>query len=175
MNTKSMTHIALMTAVICILAPITIPIGPVPVSLTNLAVLLSVYLLGTKRGTLSYLIYYILGCCGLPVFSGFQSGLSRALGPTGGCLIGFFFMAVISGFFIEKFDSKLIRLLGMMFAGVVVYFVCVPWFAFVTKTDMKQAFMLACAPFIIIDILKAIFVLTVGEEIKKRLFTATEA
>ncbi len=169
MKTKTMTQTALMTAVICILAPMTIPIGAVPISLTNLAVCLSVYLLGLKRGTLSYLIYYILGCFGLPVFSGFQGGLAKALGPTGGCLIGFFLLALISGIFIEKSGKKYIHLLGMILGGIAVYCIGVPWFAFVMQTSMKQAFMTACAPFILIDILKCVFVLLVGSEIKKRL------
>ena len=58
-TTYAITVTALMTAVTCILAPLSIPIGPVPISLTNLAIYISLYLLGWKRGTISYLIYQI--------------------------------------------------------------------------------------------------------------------
>ena len=51
-TTYAITVTALMTAVTCILAPLSIPIGPVPISLTNLAIYISLYLLGWKRGTL---------------------------------------------------------------------------------------------------------------------------
>jgi biotin transporter BioY len=61
-----------MAAVTCILAPLSIPIGPVPISFTNLAIYLSLYLLGWKKGTISYLIYLLIGLVGLPVFSGFH-------------------------------------------------------------------------------------------------------
>ena len=73
-KTYEITMTALMAAVTCILAPLSIPIGPVPISFTNLAIYLSLYLLGWKKGTISYLIYLLLGLVGLPVFSGFTGG-----------------------------------------------------------------------------------------------------
>lgn len=53
-HTYAMVTTAFMAAVTCILAPLSIPIGPVPISLTNLAIYLSLYLLNWKRGTISY-------------------------------------------------------------------------------------------------------------------------
>ena len=49
-KTYDITMTALMAAVTCILAPLSIPIGPVPISFTNLAIYLSLYLLGWKKG-----------------------------------------------------------------------------------------------------------------------------
>ena len=40
MNTQFLTSTAMMTAVLCIVGPLSVPIGPVPVSLTNLAIYL---------------------------------------------------------------------------------------------------------------------------------------
>ena len=54
-DSKNMTKIAVMTAVICILGPLSIPIGPVPISLTPLTILLSVYILGTASGSVATL------------------------------------------------------------------------------------------------------------------------
>ena len=98
-RTKTMVMISLMAAVICILGPLSlaIPISPVPISLTNLAVYFTIYVLGTKKGTISYLIYLLIGLIGIPVFSGFTGGPAKLLGPTGGYLIGFIFMALLSG------------------------------------------------------------------------------
>ena len=64
----SITQIAVigvMTAVICILAPFSLPIGPVPISFTNLAIYIALYVLGMKRGTISYLIYLLIGLVGI--------------------------------------------------------------------------------------------------------------
>ena len=80
-STYAMVVTALMAAVTCILAPLSVPIGPVPISLTNFAIYLSLYLLDWKKGTLSYLIYLLLGLVGLPVFSGFTGGLAKLAGP----------------------------------------------------------------------------------------------
>lgn len=170
MNIRKMTSIALMTAVICILAPLSIPIGPVPVSFTNLAVYLALYLIGTKSATISYIIYYLLGLVGLPVFSGFTGGFAKAVGPTGGCLIGFIFMAIIGGIFIEKFkDSKIMQMVGMILGTIVVYAMGTLWFSFVTESTLLESFMICVAPFIIVDLIKMVIAMFVGTAIRKRL------
>ena len=76
-KTYRMAMTALMAAVTCVIAPMAIPIGPVPISFTNLAIYLSLYLLGWKRGTVSYLVYVLIGAVGVPVFSGFTGGLGN--------------------------------------------------------------------------------------------------
>ena len=58
---RFITTTALMAAVICILGPLSIPIGPVPISLTNLAIYFTMYILDTKRGVVAYLIYMLIG------------------------------------------------------------------------------------------------------------------
>ena len=93
-----LTTCALMVALMCVLGPMSIPIGPVPVSFTNLVIYLAVYLLGMKGATISCLVYLLLGAVGLPVFSGYQGGLAKLTGPTGGYLVGFILMALICGF-----------------------------------------------------------------------------
>ena len=74
LTTKQMTLIALMTALTCILGPLSIPLpfSPVPISFTNLVLYFSVFVLGTKFSTISYIVYLLIGLVGLPVFSGFS-------------------------------------------------------------------------------------------------------
>ena len=57
-KTKEITLIGLMAAVTCIAGPLSLalPFSPVPISLTNLAIYFSVYILGMLRGTISYLV-----------------------------------------------------------------------------------------------------------------------
>lgn len=104
-HTYAMVTTAFMAAVTCILAPLSIPIGPVPISLTNLAIYLSLYLLNWKRGTISYCLYLLIGLAGLPVFSGFSGGIGKLAGPTGGYIIGFIPMAIIAGIIIDHFRN----------------------------------------------------------------------
>lgn len=173
MTTKQMTSIALMTAVICVLAPLSIPIGAVPVSFTNLALYFAIYIIGTKNSFISYTVYYLLGIIGLPVFSGFAGGFAKAAGPTGGCLIGFFFMIIISGIFIKKFkNSRIMQLIGMILGTIVVYILAVLWFVYVMDTTFMAAFLACVAPFIIGDLLKMVIAMIVGSKIRKRLDSA---
>ena len=85
-SVKTMTMCAIMAALMCILGPMSIPIGAVPISFTNLVIYLTVYLLGAKKGCISYLIYMLLGVVGLPVltpsmaFNSFTSRYVRSLG-----------------------------------------------------------------------------------------------
>ena len=73
-RTKQMVLIALMTAVTCVLGPLSIPLpfSPVPISLTNFAIFLAIFVLGMKSGTISFIIYLLLGAVGVPVFSSFR-------------------------------------------------------------------------------------------------------
>ncbi|MBQ9605446.1 MAG: biotin transporter BioY [Firmicutes bacterium] len=172
MKTKEMTKIALFTAVLCIVAPMSIPIGSIPVSFTNLAVFLAVYLIGTKNGIISYLLYYLLGIFGLPVFSGYSGGLGKAAGPTGGFLIGFVFMALICGFFIEKSKHKALHLLGMILGTCTLYLFGIVWYCIITSSSPTEAFMVCAAPFIIGDMIKAVIAVYIGSAVKERLKTA---
>ncbi len=73
-----LTFMAMMAAVTCILGPLSVPIGQIPISLTNLVIYFTVFVLGIWAGTGSYGIYLLLGAVGLPVFSGFAGGLGKA-------------------------------------------------------------------------------------------------
>ena len=86
-STSTIAMIALMTAVTCILGPLSVPIGPVPISLTNLAIYFTVILLGWKKGTVSYVIYLLIGLVGVPVFSSFSAGPAKLFGPVLGTAV----------------------------------------------------------------------------------------
>lgn len=103
-KTIQLAETALMSAVLCVLAPFTIPlpVSPVPLSLATFVVYLAAVLLGAKRGAVSVLIYLLLGLVGLPVFSCFSGGVGVLLGPTGGYLVGYVLCAVIVGWLTER-------------------------------------------------------------------------
>ena len=82
--TREITACGVMTAVLCVLAPVAIPVGPVPVTLATLAVYLIACLLGWKWGSACCGTYLVAGLVGLPVFSGYGGGAGALLGPTGG-------------------------------------------------------------------------------------------
>lgn len=171
-NAFNLTVIALMAAVICILGPLSIPlpVSPVPISFTNLAIYFAVILLGWKRGTLSYIIYLLIGMVGVPVFSGFTGGLGKLVGPTGGYLVGFIFMAIIAGWFIEKYEGNMLMyFVGMILGTIVTYALGTLWLAYVAGMSIKAALVAGVLFYIPGDVAKMIIAAIAGGAIRKRL------
>lgn len=163
---------AVMAAVTCVLAPMSIPIGLVPISLTNLAIYISLYLLGWKRGTLSYVVYLLIGMVGMPVFSGYEGGLGKLMGPTGGYIIGFIPMAVIAGLVIDKFHNRGIQLAGMIAATIVCYAFGTAWFCIQGGYVLGAALSTCVFPFIPFDLAKMVVSMAIGPTIRARLIKA---
>ena len=118
---KELLVLALMTAVMAVLSPISIPVGPVPISLGTFAVCLTVAVLGRKMGTISYLIYLLLGLIGLPVFSNYGAGLGKLVGPTGGYLFGMLFLSIVGGFGLDHFPGLFVVQYAFFLIGIALW------------------------------------------------------
>ncbi len=171
-NIYMLSFCALMTAVTCILAPLSIPIGPVPISLTNFVIYLSLYLLGWKLATISYLIYLLIGLIGIPIFSGFTGGIGKLLGPTGGYIIGFIPMAILSGIAIEKHNHRWIQFFALVLGTIICYVFGTAWFCIEAQSHLSAALGLCVFPFIPGDLCKIILAMLMGPVIRKRLHLA---
>lgn len=169
----TMTSCALMAALMCALCPLSIPIGPVPISLSILVILLTVFILGTRNAAISYVVYLLLGAVGMPVFSGFQGGLAKLAGPTGGYLVGFLPMIIISGIFIKKSKENLwISMLGMVIGIAVDYLLGTAWFVFQTGSTVAHALDVCVYPFIPFDLAKLVIAAVFGKLIHRALVNA---
>ena len=164
---------ALMAAVMCIAGPLAVPIGPVPITLTNLVIYIAVGVLGAAQGTISYCLYLLLGMVGLPVFSGYAGGLGKLAGPTGGYLIGFIAMALIGGIVMEVSHRKLIpTLIGWFIGTAVDYLLGTLWFMYIMHTTFMQTMAACVFPFIIGDCIKLIAGVMLGRQLHKILVHA---
>ena len=167
-RTKQMVLIALMTAVTCVLRPLSIPLpfSPVPISLTNFAIFLAIFVLGMKSGTISFIIYLLLGAVGVPVFSSFRGGFQVLAGPTGGYLIGFIFLALIMGFALDHFDRKLVpTIIGMIIGMAVCYAFGTVWLAKLLSLSFKEGLMMGVIPYLAGDAAKIIIAAIVGPKL----------
>ena len=174
-KTRSLTVTALMTAVICIMGPLSVPIGPVPVSLTNLAIYLSLYVLDHKRASAAYLLYLLIGLVGLPVFSGFSGGPAKLFGPTGGYLIGFLPMAFLAGMAVDRFWQNRILCAAAMEASVwIPYVLGTLWLSHQAHMSFSAALGVGVVPFLFVDLAKAVLAAVVGPELKKRLLRSPD-
>lgn len=163
----SMVETALFAAILCIVGPLSVPIGPVPISLTNFIIYIAVYVLATKEATLSVIVYLLLGMVGLPVFSGFSGGMTKLAGPTGGYLIGFIFIALISGFVKKKCNCNLIiTVIAMIISTVITYAFGTVWFMYSMKMGLVESLGLCVFPFIPGDLLKIALATVLGKAIR---------
>lgn len=170
LSIQQITTIGVVTAVLCILAPMSIPIGAIPISLTNLVIYISLYILGLKKSCISYLTYLLIGLAGVPVFSGFSGGVGKLFGPTGGYLIGFLPMAVIAGFVIDKVTGKwYMEFFAMIVGTCMAYLFGTCWLSYQAHIGFKTALFTAVVPFIAGDIMKMVIAFLVGPTIRNRL------
>lgn len=170
-SVQKMAIIALMTAVLCILAPISIPvfISPVPISLGVLAVYLTAYVLSPLDATISVIIFILLGTFGLPVFSGYSGGLSKLVGPTGGYIIGFLFTVYISSLFIHMKKGIIFDVIGMITGLALCYILGTIWFSYQQGKGFIASLLLCVVPFLIGDAIKIIVAVLLGTQLNKRL------
>ena len=174
---KEIAYLALSVALLSVCAWITIPFGAIPVTLQTFAVALIGALLGTVRGTLAVLIYFVMGLIGIPVFSGFHAGVVALLGPTGGYLIGFVFEVAITGLFAairvkNKIVETALTFLGALLALAALYFFGTLWFITVYNRGgaepigIAAALMLCVVPYILPDSIKVLLASVLSVRLK---------
>ena len=165
-----MVLIGIMTAALCIVAPFSIPlpVSPVPVTLANFMLFLSLYILGTRKAFVSYVIYLLLGLIGLPVFSGFAGGAAKLFGPTGGYLAGFLFMIPVTGLLFDKLaKSVILRILSMILGAAICDLFGTAWLCLQLQLDFAGGLGVGVIPYLPGDLIKIILAALVGPVLAK--------
>lgn len=152
---RMMVYASLLAALTAAGAYLAIPIGPVPIVLQNLFVLLTGLLLGPRWGTTSVGVYLLAGALGLPVFAGGIGGIGRFAGPTGGYLLGFVPAVYVIGWISKRAGERIIFDVIAMFCGSIIIYACgVTWLKILTSMTLSKALAVGMYPFIPGDILK---------------------
>lgn len=176
MSAQQMALIGVMTAVLCVIGPFTIPIpfSPVPISFVNLVIYLAAYVLGPEAGTISCLIYMLLGVAGLPVLSGFSGGFGKLAGPTGGYLLMYPFLAWIPGWFLSAFPRRrILHALGMVLGLAICYGCGTLWLAAQLGISFAAALAVGVLPYLPGDAVKIGAALFVGPKLRRGVQKAT--
>ncbi|MBK7404049.1 MAG: biotin transporter BioY [Phycisphaerales bacterium] len=149
-------------------AQIAIPLPPdgVPMTLQTLAVLCAALCLGPRVGTLSMLLYLVVGVIGGAVFAQGSKGLAVLLGQTGGYVIGFVFCQPVVGAIARRRDGSVrgwLAILCAVLAGnAVVFAIGVPWLALANGYSLPRALEGGFYPFIPGLILKSAAAVMIG-------------
>ena len=175
-STYELCATALGAALMAVCAWISIP-AAVPFTLQTFAVFLVTGLLGLKCGTLSVVVYLLLGAVGLPGFAGFRGGLGSLMGVTGGYLIGFLFTALAVGLTIRFLGRSFPALVLAMVLGLVLcYAFGSAWFLILyTKTKGAMALgtvLSTCVvPFLLPDALKILLAALLTRQLQGKIRT----
>ena len=171
-TTKELVFTALMAVIIAVCSWISIP-TTVPFTLQTFGVFMAVGLLGGKKGTISVLVYILLGAVGVPVFAGFSSGIGVLFGTTGGYIVGFLLSGLVYWAMTAAFGEKLpIMIIAMVLGLLVCYAFGTAWFMIVyAKNTAPIGLMTALGwcvfPFIIPDCIKLALAVVLTKQLKK--------
>ena len=157
MKVKKITLIGLLAACLCILAPVSFPIGVIPISLATFAIYIIASLLVWHNTILVILVYIVIGAVGLPVFSGFRGGFSILLGYTGGYIFGYILMGLAISLLLKNNKNKLWMYPIAMLVGTI--FCCLfgsIWYMVESNNNLASTLVVAVVPFILPDLIKIV-------------------
>ena len=167
---RDMVFTALFAAVLCAVAPFSIAIGPIPLSLATLVIYLSAGALGWKYGSLSVVLYVMLGAIGLPVFSNFEGGFHKIAGLTGGFILGYIPCALMTGLIPQIFHKKQWSYaLGMAIGTVLLYTCGIMWFMLQTGNALAVSLALCVTPFLPGDTIKIVLACIAAPKLRNSL------
>lgn len=158
-HTYHIVYTAIFAVLLMICSWISIPFV-IPVTLQTFGVFLTILCLGGKQGTLAILIYLLLGALGIPAFSGFGAGFGYLLGNTGGYVLGFVLIGLLSWLFETLLGKKPMIQIGSLLLGLTVcYTFGTFWFLLISMNSnitsgITAALSICVIPFIIPDLLK---------------------
>lgn len=179
LSVQDMCMIAASTAIIAIMAQISIPMPlGVPMTMQTFAITFAAIVLGAKNSAIASLLYVLLGTIGVPVFANFTGGYDKVIGPTGGFLISFPIMALLIGLGMDlhmksRKMSIVAMVIGIVVGTIVNYIAGIVWFCVVMDSSFKVGFEACVLPFIPTAILKAILAVVVGLPVRKAVRKAT--
>lgn len=185
-RSRSVVYCAAAIACMAVTAWVTVPIGPVPLSLSPLAIFFTLFALKPRDAFIAICGYVALGAIGLPVFTGFRGGIGALFGPTGGFIMGFVVGACIvlplshllskraafasdqratflggqvkRGFLLRSF------IVGVCFAAIYYVFGWL-WLMWVGQLTAEAAFVAAVAPFVVPDFLKMLLAVFLAQAV----------
>ena len=152
------TKTALAAAVLSLLSPIALPLGPIPLTLCSLAIATLAGLIGPLAAFLAVFVYLALGAVGVPVFSGYTAGFGVLFGPSVGFFVGYLVLALIAGQTARLQETVrwqaalpllLLGELSLLCLGAVGY-------ALVLRLSPAEALLAAALPFLLPALLKSL-------------------
>lgn len=147
-----------------------LPFTPVPITLQTFFVLLSGAFLGSGLGAAAQLSYLLLGVLGLPVFTGYGSGIAYLFGPTGGYIFGFVLACFFVGRLIKYGGNNFFSVFAILSAADFILLACgVVWLKVISGYPITKVLFMGFMPFLPGDLLKALVASSLYLRLRPRL------
>lgn len=169
---KDLILAALFAALTAVFSQIRLPIGPIPFNLGTFGAFLAGMMLPPLGASAAMGVYMLLGAVGLPVFAGFMGGPAALFGPTGGYIIGYLFIAVLTSFAAHRTEKIGIVAAAMLLGLLICYALGTAWYIAISGTELKKALMACVVPFILPDLAKSAAALWLGKQLVHRMHKA---
>lgn len=170
------TYVAMFAALMAIGANATsfIMIGPVPLTLQTFFAILAGALLGSRLGSMSMIVYTLVGFMGAPVFAQMSSGFAALVKPNFGFIISFIILAYVTGKIVEaKVKPTLTTFFLACFVGLLLNYVIGTTYLFASLKyflGMEDLTYLGAWKMMIIFIYKDIAVTTLAALISPKIY-----
>ncbi len=160
---------------LCAHVSVPLPFTPVPVVLSDFAVVLVGLLLGPAMASAALGVYLLEGAAGLPVFSpAGPGGIAHLLGPTAGYLFAYPVAAAIAGWVRrmarEALGGVAATAIAATLASAAILLSGAAWLAHWMHLSVTGAWALAVAPFLLgaaVKIATAVSVATSADSLRK--------
>ncbi len=134
------------------------PLTPIPLTVQNLGVLLVGLLLGSRRGFAALMLYLMEGVIGLPAFSPIGTGgIAQLLGPTGGFLMVYPFVAFLAGYIFERRSKTFLHAVTAGALAEILLFVGGLSWLYVFTHSLEKAAYLGLYWFVAAEVIKVMF------------------
>jgi len=172
LNIREIALVAIFPALMAATAGISIPLGNLPaISLQTMFVFLAGLLLGPKLGTLSIVIYVLMGVIGIPVFSNYRGGISVLFSQSGGFIIGFIFATLFIGFMknIKFLNKNILYIFMILIVGnALIYMTGATYISYLTNATIFSV-LATFVPYLLGDAIKISVVMYVYPRIRQQL------
>lgn len=162
---KQLVVDAMFIALLVVSSFISIPINQIPYTLQTLVVFIILLTLPLKDSMLIFVIYLIMGLIGLPVFSGFTSGIT----PTLGFIIGFIILPIIYkilNIIIKIKNQNILNIINLFICLLILNVIGTLFYMFIMNLDFLSSLLICVVPFILIDVIKILASILITNRIK---------
>ena len=172
LSVRDITQTGIFTAMTAAGAFISIPIGPVPITLQSFFVLLSGIILGSKKAVFSQITYLLLGLIGFPVFAGFSGGIQSIFKPSFGFIIGYVAAAYAVGRLTEEKTVTQYPWAAVLMGTLIIYTFGLPYMHYILNIMLHNNFSIikilqsGMFAFIPGDVFKAVVAVLIAKRLK---------